>query len=188
MFQGIFTPVVIIGALGLLFGLGLAYASKKFAVEVDERVAQIREVLPGANCGACGQTGCDSYAEAVAEGLAAVNCCSVGGPEVAAKIAEIMGTERFPLWKEMVDEGQGMALADQILSGKPYELKAAACFGVNHRMYPDSKRFLEALDKLDFFFATDIFWSMHATTHAPQAMHRSIFKSSTYFFIPLLPP
>jgi len=70
-----------------------------------------------------------------------------------------VGTERFPLWKEMVDEGQGMALADQILSGKPYELKAAACFGVNHRMYPDSKRFLEALDKLDFFFATDIFWT-----------------------------
>jgi len=93
MFQSILIPVIILGALGLLFGLGLAFASKKFAVEVDERVAQIREVLPGANCGACGQTGCDSYAEAVAAGTAAVNCCTVGGPDAAAKIAEIMGTE-----------------------------------------------------------------------------------------------
>lgn len=70
-----------------------------------------------------------------------------------------VGHERFPLWADMVDEGQGMALADQILEGKPYPLKAAACFGVNHMMYPGSRRFLSAMDKLDFVMAADIFWT-----------------------------
>ena len=39
--------VLIIGGLGLIFGIGLSYASKVFAVQVDERVALIRDVLPG---------------------------------------------------------------------------------------------------------------------------------------------
>lgn len=84
-------PVLSIGGLGLLFGLLLGYASKKFAVPVDERVPLIRECLPSANCGGCGFAGCDAYAEAVANGAAAPNCCSVGGASVAEKIGEILG-------------------------------------------------------------------------------------------------
>ncbi len=38
-----------LGTMGLLFGAGLAYASQKFAVEVDPRVTAIREAVPGAN-------------------------------------------------------------------------------------------------------------------------------------------
>jgi len=60
-------PTAIVGGVGLLAGLGLSVASKKFEVKVDERVGLVREVLPGANCGACGQTGCDAFAEAVVE-------------------------------------------------------------------------------------------------------------------------
>lgn len=86
-------PASIIGSLGLFFGVGLAYASKKFEVKVDEKIAMIREALPGANCGACGQTGCDGFAEGVAVGTCAVNGCPVGGTAVTAKIAEIMGVE-----------------------------------------------------------------------------------------------
>lgn len=85
--------VSIISGLGLLFGVGLSYASKVFAVKVDERVTQIREALPGANCGACGFTGCDAYANAVAEGNAQTNGCPVGGNAVAGQIAAIMGVE-----------------------------------------------------------------------------------------------
>jgi electron transport complex protein RnfB len=91
--QEIFMPVAVVGGLGLVFGLGLAYASKKFEVKVDETVARIREVLPGANCGACGQAGCDEFAECVAAGDCKVNGCPVGGQEVADKIAEILGVE-----------------------------------------------------------------------------------------------
>lgn len=85
--------VLVISGLGLIFGIGLSYASRVFAVEVDERVTQIREVLPGANCGACGFAGCDAYANAVVTGNAEVNCCSVGGNDVAGQIAAIMGVE-----------------------------------------------------------------------------------------------
>lgn len=85
--------IIVIGGLGLVFGLGLAYASKKFEVKVDERVAKVREVLPGANCAACGQTGCDSFAESVVAGKSEANGCPVGGTEVARQIGEIMGVE-----------------------------------------------------------------------------------------------
>ncbi|HHW31355.1 MAG TPA: RnfABCDGE type electron transport complex subunit B [Clostridiaceae bacterium] len=93
MLEGILLPVLIVGGLGLIFGLGLAYASKKFEVKQDERIVQIREVLPGANCGACGFTGCDNYAESLVNEGAAVNACTVGGQSVANKIAEILGVE-----------------------------------------------------------------------------------------------
>ena len=49
----ILTPFIILGALGILFALLLGFASKKFEVQVDRRVLKVREMLPGANCGAC---------------------------------------------------------------------------------------------------------------------------------------
>lgn len=85
--------VLVISGLGLIFGIGLSYASKVFAVTVDERVTLIREALPGANCGACGYSGCDGYANAVVEGKAETNGCPVGGSAVAAKVAAVMGVE-----------------------------------------------------------------------------------------------
>lgn len=89
----IIAAVLVISGLGLIFGIGLSYASKVFAVKVDERVVRIREVLPGANCGGCGYAGCDSYADAVVTKGAETNCCPVGGSEVAGKVAAIMGVE-----------------------------------------------------------------------------------------------
>lgn len=82
-----------LGGLGLILGVILLVASIKLAVKVDERESRIRSILPGANCGACGYPGCDGYAAAVAAGKAPLNACSVGGPEVARKIGEIMGQE-----------------------------------------------------------------------------------------------
>lgn len=86
-------PALLIGGLGLIFGLGLAFASKKFEVKVDERIAQVREVLPGANCGACGFTGCDGYAEGIVEGKCDINGCPVGGVELVTKLSGIMGVD-----------------------------------------------------------------------------------------------
>lgn len=70
-----------------------------------------------------------------------------------------VGLARFPLFAEMMNEGQSMDLADQILSADPYPLKSAFLAGVNHMMYPESTRFLEALKSLDFIVASDIFWT-----------------------------
>jgi electron transport complex protein RnfB len=93
MLQNILTPVLILSGLGLLFGLGLAFASKKFEVKENEKIAQVRELLPGANCGACGYSGCDSFAAAVVEGNGPLNACPVGGAEAAKKISELLGVE-----------------------------------------------------------------------------------------------
>ena len=88
--------LAVLGGLGILFGIGLGVASKKLAVEVDQRVIDIRENLPGANCGGCGFAGCDALADAIAAGQAPVNACPVGGAATAAEIAKIMGVEEAP--------------------------------------------------------------------------------------------
>ena len=85
--------ILSMGGIGALLALGLGIASRKFHVEVDERVQEVEEVLPGANCGACGYAGCSSFAEAVINGDAEINGCPVGGEVVAEKIAEILGVE-----------------------------------------------------------------------------------------------
>ena len=89
--EGILYPTLVMGGLGVIFGALLAFASEKFYVAVDERQSKIREILPGANCGGCGYPGCDGYAEACVSGAAKPNKCAAGGPDVAAKIAEILG-------------------------------------------------------------------------------------------------
>lgn len=89
--SGVLYAVIALGALGAVFGLLLAYASKVFAVEVDERQEKIAGLLPGANCGGCGYAGCSAYAAAVVNDGATVNKCAPGGSEAAEKIAGIMG-------------------------------------------------------------------------------------------------
>ena len=42
-------PAIIVAVIGLIAGIILTIASKLMFVPVDEKVAAIREVLPGAN-------------------------------------------------------------------------------------------------------------------------------------------
>ena len=91
--QVIIWSVIILGGLGVLFGIGLGVASKKLAVEKDERELAVRELLPGANCGGCGFPGCDGFAAAVVAGKAQPGGCAVCSAENAAKIGQIMGVE-----------------------------------------------------------------------------------------------
>lgn len=87
-------PIILLVGLGLVFGIVLTVAAKIMYVPVDEVVAQVREVLPGANCGACGFSGCDGYAAAFGEDKnTPVNKCPVGGADVAAQIGAILGVE-----------------------------------------------------------------------------------------------
>ena len=89
----ILKPVLVLGVLGLLFGVLLSIASKVFAVEMNPVVGNILGVLPGANCGACGFPGCEGLANAIAEGKAPTNACPIGGNAVAQKVAAILGSE-----------------------------------------------------------------------------------------------
>ncbi|MBQ6692234.1 MAG: RnfABCDGE type electron transport complex subunit B [Clostridia bacterium] len=91
--MNIIIPAAAVGVLGLLFGLLLGYAAKKFEVKADERVDQVRELLPGANCGGCGNPSCDAYAARLVEGVSGINECAVVSNENRAKIAAILGLE-----------------------------------------------------------------------------------------------
>jgi len=82
----------LIGAVGAVIGIFLGVAGKKFEVEVDEKELEVRELLPGNNCGACGYAGCDSLAQAIAAGQAPANACPVANSAAHEQIAGVMGT------------------------------------------------------------------------------------------------
>ena len=95
-------PIILVVAVGLVCAIMLTVASKVFYVPVDETAAALREVLPGANCGGCGFAGCDDYANQLAANHETpCNKCPVGGPTVAAKLAEILGVEAGSAEKEV---------------------------------------------------------------------------------------
>lgn len=90
--MNILIPVVVVAVIGLIAGLGLSIASVVMAVPVNEKAEKIREVLPGANCGACGYSGCDGYAQALADGAKVLTLCAPGGASVAEEIGAVLGT------------------------------------------------------------------------------------------------
>ncbi len=66
-----------------------------------------------------------------------------------------LGAQRFPVWTEMIDQAQAMDFPRQVNSGDPYPLRGMVAFGLNYRMFPDSKGWLAALEKLDFIAVID---------------------------------
>ena len=90
----ILIPILILVLIGVVCAVLLTVAQRFFGVEVDEREVAIRDCLPGANCGACGYSGCDGYAKALAEGKCEkTNLCVPGGDSAAQGIAGILGVE-----------------------------------------------------------------------------------------------
>ena len=87
----ILIAVISVSIIGFFCSALITVASKVMFVKADERVQKIRDCLPGANCGACGLSGCDAYAEALVKGDAASNLCPPGGNTVYEQINEILG-------------------------------------------------------------------------------------------------
>src|SRR3712207_9015410 len=83
--EAIVIAVVILGVTGLAMGLFLAFAAKKFEVQIDPKIEEIIGVLPGANCGGCGYPGCSGYASAIVEEGASMTLCSPGGAAVRSE-------------------------------------------------------------------------------------------------------
>ena len=54
----IFTAIIALGTLTLLLALMLILANKKLYVYEDPRIDTVEDMLPHANCGACGYPGC----------------------------------------------------------------------------------------------------------------------------------
>ena len=96
----ILIAILVLGVLGLIFGIGLAIVSKKLAVEVNPKLEQVQHLLPGSNCGACGNPGCFGFAESLLDGRSTVEGCRVCNDESKEKIAKILG---LALVKTIVD-------------------------------------------------------------------------------------
>ncbi len=86
-------PVLILTVIAIVFGVAIAYCSKKFAVKEDPRIESVNDLLAGANCGACGKAGCADFAKAVVEGTAKLGDCSVTSKENKEKILAVLGGE-----------------------------------------------------------------------------------------------
>ncbi len=96
---GLLIAIATMGGLGFIFAGGLAFADRKLRVKENPTVVKINDVLPGANCGACGKAGCYDFALSVVDGSAKVTGCPVGGEETAINIAGIMGVEAGSMTK-----------------------------------------------------------------------------------------
>ena len=94
--NAILISVLVLGALGLVFGVLLMIANKVFEMPANPTRDAVRNALPGANCGGCGFAGCDALADAIASGKAPISACPVGGAACANEIAKILGLEDMP--------------------------------------------------------------------------------------------
>jgi len=72
-------------------------------------------------------------------------------------MAPRIGAERFPVWTELFDQAQSMALTRQLETDSPYPLRGLVAFGMNHRMWPEPSRLLRAMEKLEFIVDVDLF-------------------------------
>ena len=87
----IIIPVLVLGSLGLLFGLGLAVASKKFCVATEPHLEKLLGCLPGVNCGVCGKPGCMAFAQSLIKGEVSLGSCRAIEEEARSKAAQILG-------------------------------------------------------------------------------------------------
>lgn len=95
--SAIWIAIASISVLGLVFGIILGYASRRFAVEDDPVVEKIDKLLPQSQCGQCGYPGCRPYAEAVGVQGEKINRCAPGGEAVMLKIAALLNVDPQPV-------------------------------------------------------------------------------------------
>lgn len=91
--SSILVSVAILGGLGLTFGILIALANRKLRVWEDPRIDGVVELLPGANCGACGYPGCRGFAEAAVKGEVQPARCTVMSPDAREDVAAYLGVE-----------------------------------------------------------------------------------------------
>ena len=86
--------IAILTLLGVVLAVVLYLVAAKFKVEEDSRIDDVEKVLPGANCGGCGNAGCRAFAKSCVESMNLdKNFCPVGGNETMKKVAAVLGLE-----------------------------------------------------------------------------------------------
>ena len=89
----ILTAAGIMFGVALTFGIILAVAHRKLHVDEDPRIDRVEEMLPGTNCGACGQPGCRAFAEELVAGREAPSGCTVSSPDDTTAVATFLGVD-----------------------------------------------------------------------------------------------
>jgi RnfABCDGE-type electron transport complex B subunit len=79
--------------LGVVLADILALASRKLYVYEDPRIDEVEDMLPHANCGACGKPGCRPFAEALVKGDGDPALCTPNSAEMTVAIADFLGVE-----------------------------------------------------------------------------------------------
>jgi Na+-translocating ferredoxin:NAD+ oxidoreductase RNF subunit RnfB len=85
------TAVAVMTGMGLLFAAVLAIAFRFLRVEEDPRLEVVEELLPGNNCGACGQPGCAAFAEKLLGAELSPGKCTVANSGTLEEIASFLG-------------------------------------------------------------------------------------------------
>jgi electron transport complex protein RnfB len=91
--ESILSSVAILGGVGMTFGALIAITNAKMRVEEDPRLDDLTDLLPGANCGACGFAGCRAFAEAVIRGETPPATCTVMSGVELEDVAEYLGVD-----------------------------------------------------------------------------------------------
>ncbi|MCB1752986.1 MAG: RnfABCDGE type electron transport complex subunit B [Gammaproteobacteria bacterium] len=93
MFFDIASAAVFMLCLGMVLASILAIANRKLYVYEDPRIDEVEEMLPHANCGACGKPGCRPFAEALVKGEIDPALCTPNSKEMTEQIAGFLGVE-----------------------------------------------------------------------------------------------
>jgi len=91
--MNVLTGVAAIGGLTLVLASLLVLANRTLYVQEDPRIDVVEELLPHANCGACGYPGCRPFAEALVAGGALPGKCTVSSDEGRSNIAQFLGVD-----------------------------------------------------------------------------------------------
>lgn len=81
------------GSLGLILAIVLVIANRRLFVYEDPRIDEVEELLPKANCGACGTAGCRDFAEKLVTGETQPGKCTVNTADMNQFIASFLGVE-----------------------------------------------------------------------------------------------
>jgi electron transport complex protein RnfB len=87
----ILDAILILGGTGLVFGVFIALANRKLWVWEDPRIDVVAQMLPNANCGACGLPGCRAFAEQAVAGTISPAQCTVANDATHESIAGFLG-------------------------------------------------------------------------------------------------
>lgn len=89
----VIVAAVIMTGLGIVFASILATADHFLRVEEDPRLEEVENLLPGNNCGACGEPGCSAFAGKLVTGETSPGKCTVSNEESLVQIAGLLGVD-----------------------------------------------------------------------------------------------